>query len=314
VTAPPAPRPLPSGADSSRSVPHADADPPLAAVREAVARAIAEDVLPLGDLTAALVPGDARASLAIVAREAGVVAGRLCALESFAAIDPSLSVTWHVPDGGRVEPGVVVADVEGRLRPVLTAERTVLNFLCHLSGVATRTSAFVAVVQAANPATRVLDTRKTTPGLRALEKAAVRAGGGWNHRASLSDAVLVKDNHRGGLSVGDAVALARRQWPGRAVEVECDDLDQVTPAVEAGAAMVMLDNMVPAEVAKGVELVRSLAGSRVLVEVSGGVDLGRAAAFAAAGADLISVGSLTHSAPALDLGLDLVSGPAGTEV
>ncbi len=202
-------------------------------------------------------------------------------------------------------PGTVVAEVAGSLRSILAAERTALNFLCHLSGVATRTASFVAVVRAANRATRVLDTRKTTPGLRALEKAAVRAGGGWNHRASLSDAVLVKDNHRGGLSVTEADTEARRLWPGRAVEVECDRLEQVAEAVDAGATLVMLDNETPAEAARGVALVRSRAGDGVLVEVSGGVDLETAPAFAAAGADLVSVGSLTHSAPSLDLGLDL---------
>jgi nicotinate-nucleotide pyrophosphorylase (carboxylating) len=283
-------------------------DPPLAAVREAVARAVAEDVLPLGDLTAALVPEGRDGRYAVVARAPGTVAGRLCALESFAAIDPAVSVRWHVPDGGRVVAGRVVAEVAGPVRSVLTAERTALNFLCHLSGVATRTAAFVAAVTAANPATRVIDTRKTTPGLRALEKAAVRAGGGFNHRGSLSDAVLVKDNHRGGLSVTEAVAQARRLWPGRAVEVECDAVDQVAEAVDAGAALVMLDNMTPAQAAEGVAVVRARAGGAVLVEVSGGVDLDTAPAFAAAGADLVSVGSLTHSAPALDLGLDLRDG------
>jgi nicotinate-nucleotide pyrophosphorylase (carboxylating) len=289
-------------------------DPPLAAVRDAVARAIAEDVLPLGDLSAALVPADTDAEAAIAARAPGTVAGRLCALEAFAVVDPALEVEWLTPDGTRVVPGTVVARVAGSLRSMVTAERTALNFLCHLSGVASLTARFVDAVTAANPATRVLDTRKTTPGLRALEKAAVRAGGGWNHRGSLSEAVLVKDNHRGGRSVGEAVALARRLWPGRAVEVECDDLDQVADAVAAAVTIVMLDNMSPEEAAAGVALVRAGADGAMLVEVSGGVTLDNAPAYAAAGADLISVGALTHSAPALDLGLDLTGsgsdGPA----
>jgi len=235
-----------------------------------------------------------------------VVAGRLCALEAFTQVDASVVVDWHLPDGSPVGPGAVVADVEGPLRSLLGAERTALNFLCHLSGVAGLTRRFVDAVSAANASTRVLDTRKTTPGLRALEKAAVRAGGGWNHRASLSDAVLIKDNHLGALSIAEAVARARRWWPGRAVEVECDRPDQVLQAVEAGASVVMLDNMSPDQVASCVDLVRQSAGaSDVLVEVSGGVTLDTAPAYAAAGADLVSVGALTHSAPVLDLGLDL---------
>ena len=282
-------------------------DPPLAAAREAVTRALAEDVLPIGDLTAALVPATTTARAAVVARRAGVVAGTLCAVEAFAQVDAGLVVDWRVPDGGAIEPGTVVAEVAGSLRSILTAERTALNFLCHLSGIATLVRQYVDVVTAANPATRVLDTRKTTPGLRALEKAAVRAGGGWNHRAGLSDAVLVKDNHLGGLGIAEAVALARRWWPGRMVEVECDRIEQVAEAVDAGASAVLLDNMEPDGVARCVALVRERSQpGAVLVEASGGVRLDTAGPLAAAGADLLSVGALTHSAPALDLGLDLV--------
>ncbi len=170
------------------------------------------------------------------------------------------------------------------------------------------TRRYVVAVSEANPAARVLDTRKTTPGLRALEKAAVRAGGGHNHRGSLSEAVLVKDNHLGGLPVAEAVARARHLWPGRMVEVECDRIDQVTEAVGAGANVVMLDNMDPDRVAACVAEVRA-AGTGTLVEASGGVDLATAPRLAAAGADLISVGALTHSAPVLDLAFDLP--PAG---
>ncbi|MGO8874115.1 MAG: carboxylating nicotinate-nucleotide diphosphorylase [Acidimicrobiales bacterium] len=283
-------------------------DPPRAAVVEAVGRALAEDLLPLGDLTAALVPAGTDGSVSIVSRATGVVAGRACALETFAQIDPSLVAEWRVADGGAVSPGEVVAVVAGPLRSILTAERTALNFLGHLSGVASLTRRYVDAVSAANPSTRLLDTRKTTPGLRALEKAAVRAGGGYNHRGSLSEAVLVKDNHLGGVSIAEAVARAARQWPGRMVEVECDRPDQVSEAVAAGATVVMLDNMEPEEVRACVDLVRA-SGTGVLVEVSGGVDLDRAPLLAAAGADLISVGALTHSAPVLDLGFDLP--PAG---
>ncbi len=279
-------------------------DPPRPAVVEAVARAIAEDLLPLGDLTAALVPADRRAVVDIVSRGSGVLAGRACAAETFCQIDRAVSVCWDRTDGSPVGPGDVVATVEGSLRSILTAERTALNFLGHLSGIATLTRAFVEAVRTANPATRVLDTRKTTPGLRALEKAAVRAGGGFNHRGSLSEAVLIKDNHLGGVSIGDAVARARSLWPGRMVEVECDRVDQVEEALAAGATMVMLDNMSATEVAAVVGLVRGRR-SDVLVEVSGGVTLDGAPALAAAGADVLSVGVLTHSAPVLDLGFDL---------
>jgi nicotinate-nucleotide pyrophosphorylase (carboxylating) len=282
----------------------ADPHPPPAAVVEAVTRALDEDLLPIGDLTSALVPATATATVYIVSRADGVVAGRACALETFARVDPSLSVDWTIDDGRRVHPGDRVAVVSGTLRSILTAERTALNFLGHLSGVATLTRRFVDAVHQANPSTRILDTRKTTPGLRSLEKAAVRAGGGHNHRGSLSEAVLVKDNHLGGVSIADAVAGALRLWPGRMVEVECDRTEQVVEAVTAGATIVMLDNMAPDQVAECVALVRA-SGSAALVEVSGGMDLTTAPVMAAAGADLISVGALTHSAPVLDLGFDL---------
>jgi len=278
-------------------------------VADAVSRALAEDLLPLGDLTAALVPSDATAAVAIVSRTAGVVAGRACAVEAFRQIDPSLDVSWLVPDGGGVEPGDRVAEISGALRSILTAERTVLNFLGHLSGVASLTRRYVDAVEAANPATRVLDTRKTTPGLRALEKAAVRAVGGHNHRGSLSDAVLVKDNHLAGLTIGEAVARAKDLWPGRMVEVECDHLSQVDEAVAAGATVIMLDNMSIERVAGCVAQLRA-DGVTTLVEVSGGIDLEAAPKLATAGADLISVGALTHSAPVLDLGFDLAPAPA----
>ncbi len=291
-------------------LPSAFADPPVAAVRDAVTRALAEDVLPLGDLTASLVDPRHRATMRLVARSAGVAAGRRCALETFHQVDTGVRVDWPTPDGAPVQPGTVLAEVEGSMASILTAERTALNFVCHLSGIATATRRLVDAVVAANPATRVLDTRKTLPGLRALQKAAVRAGGGTNHRGSLSDAVLVKDNHLGGLTIVGAVGLARTRWPGRMVEVECDTLDQVEQAVAAGASVIMLDNMGPEQVAEAVALVRSSGGPGVLVEVSGGVTLATAPAYAAAGADLVSVGALTHSVQALDVGLDLVAVPA----
>jgi nicotinate-nucleotide pyrophosphorylase (carboxylating) len=273
-------------------------DPPLSAVRDVVSRALAEDLGVLGDVTASLVPDDAQVAAALVARQAGVLAGRLCAVETFAAVDPTVRVAFRVTDGVEVRPGQVVAEVDGRLASVLTAERTALNLLGHLSGVATLTRRFVAAAQGRS---RIRDTRKTTPGLRALEKAAVRAGGGANHRGSLSDGILIKDNHLAGLSISDALARARRRWPGHPVETECDNLEQVKEAAEAGTDMILVDNMTPAQVADAVALV----AGRCPIEVSGGVSLETVAAYAATGAELISVGALTHSAPVLDLGLDL---------
>ena len=274
-----------------------DLHPPISAVRDVVTRALAEDVLPLGDVTASLVPLGVHARALFTARAGGVLAGRLCAVEALAQVDPTLDGTWWFDDGDPIDAGDVIGLVEGTLRSILTAERTALNLLCHLSGVATLTRRFAEM---AAPA-RIRDTRKTTPGLRALEKAAVRAGGGVNHRANLSDGILVKDNHLGGVSVVDAVRRAGERWPGRLVQVECDSIDQVRTALDAGAGMVLLDNMTPDEVAECVRFV----GGRVPVEVSGGVTLDTVAAYAAAGADLVSVGALTHSAPVLDIGLDL---------
>jgi nicotinate-nucleotide pyrophosphorylase (carboxylating) len=279
-------------------------DAPHDAVRDAVTRALAEDLGPLGDLTAALVPADAFASAEVVARAVGVLAGTACVTEVFAQLDQSVGVHWLVEDGGAVAPGTKVGEVTGPLRPVLTGERTALNFLCHLSGVATATQRFVA---AAGSAVRVLDTRKTLPGLRALEKAAVRAGGGTNHRGSLSDLVLLKDNHLAGVSIGDAVRRARASWPGRGVEVECDRIEQVDEALASGATMVLLDNMSPDEVRACVALVRGSRAPDLLVEVSGGLTLENVRAYADAGADVVSTSVITQSAPALDLGFDIAA-------
>jgi nicotinate-nucleotide pyrophosphorylase (carboxylating) len=267
-------------------------------LQEIVAQALAEDVGPLGDLTASLLPKKATGDAVIVPRNDGVLAGCDAAHEAFAQVDTRIAVAWTSSDGDRVRAGDPVARVVGPLASVLTAERTALNFLSHLSGIATLTRRYV---DAAAGRAAIRDTRKTTPGLRALEKAAVRAGGGVNHRGNLSDGILVKDNHLGGMSIGDAVAAARRKWPGRTVQVECDDVEQLKQALNAGADLVLLDNMTPAEVHECVEL----AEKRCLVEVSGGVSLATVDAYAATGADLIAIGALTHSAPILDMGLDL---------
>ncbi len=272
-------------------------DPPLGVVREIVARALAEDLGPLGDVTAALLPGGVTAVAELVPRTAGVLAGRLAATESFLQVDPAVVVEWAADDGDVVVAGTSLARVEGPLASVLTAERTALNLLGHLSGIASLTRQYVDLAVGA----AIRDTRKTTPGLRSLEKAAVRAGGGVNHRGSLSDGILLKDNHLAGMSIGEAVARARSLWPGRIVQVECDTAAQVDEALVARVDLVLLDNMTPEQVSACVKTV----DGACLVEVSGGVSLDTVAAYAAAGADLISVGALTHSAPVLDIGLDI---------
>jgi nicotinate-nucleotide pyrophosphorylase (carboxylating) len=280
------------------------------AVRAAVAIALAEDLLPLGDISAALIPDGARGRAALVARAPGIVAGTSCVEQTCAQVDPGLVVTWELGEGSEVGPGGVIGQIEGPMRSLLIAERTALNFLCHLSGVATAARRYVDRARAANPATRIWDTRKTIPGLRALEKAAVRAGGAANHRGSLSEGVLIKDNHLGGLSITEAVHKALERWPARMVEVECDRIEQVAEALEAGATLVMCDNMTPDAVRSCVELVRAHprgATRSILVEASGGISLENVAAYAKAGTDVISVGALTHSAVALDIGLDLES-------
>lgn len=290
--------------------PIAGVEPPPAAVADAVARALAEDLDERGDVSAALLPASAVVTASVVPRAPGVLAGSACATETYRRLDPAVTLTWHAADGDAVEPGRVVAEVVGPLRSVLTGERTALNFLCHLSGIATLTRAFV---DAAGGGARIVETRKTLPGLRQLEKAAVRAGGGANHRFTLSELVLVKDNHLAGTTIAAVVAAARDRWPGVGVEVECDRPEQVEAAVAAGADVVMLDNMTPDQAADCVARARSLAPS-VRIEISGGVTLATVGAYARTGADLISTSAITQSAPALDLGLDVAPGavtPAG---
>jgi len=275
--------------------------PPVTAVRVAVQRALEEDLTPLGDVTSALLPADLRAHAQVVARAAGVLAGTACATEVFAQLDPAVTVAWEADDGAALAVDAVVARVSGPLRSVLTGERGALNFLGHLSGIATLTRRFV---DAAAPL-QVWDTRKTTPGLRALEKAAVRAGGGVNHRGNLSDWILLKDNHLAVFGIADAVKRARERWPARTVHVECDRIEQVREALDAGADALLLDNMTPAAVAACVAEVDVRAGRRPLLEVSGGITLANVGGYSQTGVDLVSIGALTNSAPVLDLGLDL---------
>lgn len=222
-------------------------------------------------------------------------------MEVFRQVDPTVTVEWHAADGDSVSSGQELAVVVGPRASVLTAERTALNFLSHLSGIATEVSRFVAAAAGGGRA-RIRDTRKTTPGLRVLEKAAVRAGGGENHRMGLSEWVMFKDNHLAGMSIAEGVSAARRSWPDRLVYVECDRIEQVEEALAAGADALLLDNMAPAEARA---CVAQAAGRDCLLEASGGITLETVAEYAATGVDFISVGRITNSAPALDVALDM---------
>ena len=269
---------------------------------EAVRRALAEDLGRAGDLTSdAIVPPDLVAEARLVARAAGRIAGLAPALAAFRLLDPAVESEVALPDGSDADAGATIATVRGPARAILAAERTALNFLGHLSGIATATRDLVAAV--AGHRARIVCTRKTTPGLRALEKHAVRAGGGANHRFGLDDAVLIKDNHVA-LAGGVAPAIERaRAAAGHLVkiEVEVDTLDQLDEALAAGTDAVLLDNM-PLEVLRqAVERARG----RAITEASGGITAETAAAVAATGVDLISAGWLTHSAPALDVALEV---------
>jgi nicotinate-nucleotide pyrophosphorylase (carboxylating) len=227
-----------------------------------------------------------------------VLAGTALVDETYRQVDGELSVTWHVNDGEPVEAGVELGEVSGSLRSILGGERVALNFLCHCSGVASLTRRYV---RAARGQARILDTRKTLPGLRGVQRAAVRAGGGFNHRDSLATAVLIKDNHLAALGIEKAVERARSRWPVRTIEVECETLEQVGEACDAGVDVVMLDNMTPEDVEKAVALV----DGRAKIEVSGTITPDTVGSYAKAGVDFISVGAITHSVRVLDIGLDI---------
>lgn len=274
-------------------------DPPAPIVTSLVNAALAEDLGLLGDITSnACVDDDRHGVASFVTRDAGVLAGTALATEVYRQADPEVAVSWLFTDGDTVEAGAELGRVTGRLRSILAGERVALNFLSHCSGVASMTRRYV---DAARGEVCIRDTRKTLPGLRAAQKAAVRAGGGFNHRESLSDAVLIKDNHLSALGIATAVKRSRTRWPGRIVEVECDDLEQVAEARDAGVDIVLVDNMTPADVAEAVALCKGL----VQVEVSGNVTLETVPAYSAAGVDFISVGAITHSVRVLDIGLDV---------
>jgi nicotinate-nucleotide pyrophosphorylase (carboxylating) len=274
-------------------------DPPRAIVRRLVADALAEDLGILGDITSiACIEESEQAEAAFVARADGVLAGTALATETYRQLDESIVVEWRAHDGDEVGTGAELGRVSGPLRAILTGERVALNFMCHCSGIATMTHRYVARVHGRM---RVLDTRKTIPGLRAVQRAAVRAGGGHNHRDSLSDAVLIKDNHVAAAGIAKSIERARSAWPGRMIEVECDTIDQVVEAHTAGATRVLLDNMSPEQVREAVLLLEGVAE----VEISGGITLETISAYADTGADFVSVGALTHSVPVFDIGLDM---------
>ncbi len=271
-------------------------------VRRAVEEALREDLGRAGDITTdGIVPVDATASADFVPREEGVIAGLDFAAEAFRLLDPDVKLTRHLDDGAAVTPGKSVMTVTGKARAVLSGERVALNFVGRLSGIATATRAIVDAV--AGTGARVTCTRKTTPGHRAVEKYAVRAGGGYNHRFGLDDAVLIKDNHiavAGGVHQALAAAKANIGHMVK-IEIEVDTLAQLREALAAGADVVLLDNMDPPTLREAIALI----DGRAVAEASGGITAATARAIAESGVDVLSVGWLTHSAPSLDVGLDI---------
>ena len=275
--------------------------------------ALEEDAARRDATTLALVPPDRRAEARLVARQAGVICGLPLARRLVERFDPGLAFAESVSDGARLEPAAVAARLNGPAGAMLSVERAMLNFVQRLSGIATLTAAYVEEVR--GTAAGIYDTRKTTPGWRALEKYAVRCGGGRNHRMDLAAMVLVKDNHlelmgrrpRDPEAVREAVQKARAAWPRVPVEVEVEDLQQLEAAVSAGPDFILLDNMTPEQTAQAVTLVGHLTAGRARpqLESSGGIDLSNVRAYAEAGVDRISIGALTHSAPAMDLSLDM---------
>ena len=266
-----------------------------------VRAALLEDLGRAGDITTdAIVPEGHRVTVALVARQPGIVAGLGLAALAFGLTEPGIEILTERPDGSAVLPGDTIAVIRGQTRGVLTAERTALNFLCHLSGIATATASLVAAVRSHKA--HIVCTRKTTPGLRAVEKYAVRAGGGGNHRFGLDDAMLIKDNHVA-IAGGIRPAMERaRAAAGHLVkiELEVDTLEQLEEAIALGVDAVLLDNMAPPMLAQGVAMV----AGRAITEASGRINPDTAPGIAATGVDLISVGWLTHSAAVLDIGLD----------
>lgn len=274
---------------------------PRLIVEPLVRNALLEDLGLAGDVTStAVIPATHRSRVAMATRQRGVVAGLDASELAFQLVDPAIVMTRHVPDGTKVDVGDVIATIEGPSRGLLTAERTALNFLGHLSGIASVTGGIVEAI--AGTKASIVCTRKTTPGLRALEKYAIRAGGGMNHRFALYDAVLIKDNHVA--IAGGVVEAIRRAKAGVGhmvkIQVEVDTLEQLREAMAEGVDAVLLDNMTPDQLRAAVDIV----AGRAITEASGRITPATAAGIAASGVDLISAGWLTHSAPTLDIGLD----------
>lgn len=271
-------------------------------IADAVRAALSEDLGRAGDITSqATIPAQRTATCVFGARKTGTIAGLPLAREAFAQFDPSVRFEALVEDGAKVEAGAVLARVSGPARSILSAERVALNYLGRLSGIATLTAEYVAAV--AHTRARIIDTRKTTPGLRAFEKYAVRCGGGMNHRYGLDDAFLIKDNH---IAVAGGIAPALRAAKAAAghfvkIEIEVDSLDQLDEVLAEGADIVLLDNMEPPTLRRAVSMV----AGRMITEASGGVTLESVRAIAETGVDLIAIGALTHSARVLDIGLDI---------
>jgi len=271
-------------------------------IEDVIDRTLAEDLGRAGDITTlATIPASARARAVIAARESGVIAGSDLAIAAFRRLDQSIRFDTHVADGVSVSKGEVALAIEGPARAILSAERTALNFMGRLSGIASLTARYVEKVK--HTKARIVCTRKTTPGLRAFEKHAVRCGGGFNHRFGLDDAILIKDNH---IAVAGGVTKALRAAKAFAghlvkIEIEVDTLDQLDEVIREGADVVLLDNMTPAHLKDAVARVKG----KMLTEASGGVTLETVVAIAESGVDMISVGALTHSAKVLDLGLDI---------
>jgi len=273
-----------------------------ALICEHVAAALAEDIGTGDAATEALVDASARGRADLIAREPLMVAGMPLAIEAFHQLDLQSEIAVHVEEGHFAKAGTSIATLKASLRALLSAERTALNYLQHLSGVATQAAKFVQAVEGTG--VKILDTRKTTPGWRVLEKYAVQCGGATNHRRGLDDMIMIKDNHlalRGG-SIEEAVGQARQNYPNLKIEVEADTLEQVAQAAESGADFILLDNMTTNQLREAIKLV----AGRALTEASGGITLDTIRTIAETGVDAISVGALTHSAPAVDIAMDIM--------
>ncbi len=274
-------------------------------IQNLIDAALAEDVLTGDPTTDVLIPPGLKGRAALVTRDAGVLAGIDVATAVFERFDPSLHTEALAPDGSSLSPGDILARVSGSVASILKAERTAVNFLQHLSGIATETRRYVDAVAGLDA--RIVDTRKTTPGLRKLEKYAVTMGGGQNHRQNLADGILIKDNHiealaLQGIGIGDAVRIAHSGASHTIkVEIEVETIEQLEEVLNAGADLVLLDNMSPEQMRTAVKIARG----RAIVEASGGITLETVRGIAETGVDIISVGALTHSAPAMNVGLDM---------